>query len=76
MTLSDLIDKAGGPKAIAEASQAHAHKMTFRGVQQWRRRGIPATHYDLVAKLSGVDVATIHRIDRKFRDDFLAVSAA
>lgn len=45
--MSDLIDKLGGPTAIAEALQC-----TPNAVSNWRTRGIPWKQRPAIAKLA------------------------
>ena len=68
MDVNDLIDKAGGPKAIAQASR-RPRKLSVFAVQKWRKRGIPDGHWDLIMSLTGVPLEVVYRANRSFRAD-------
>lgn len=68
-SIDDLIRKAGGPKAISEASAKTSCPIGDAAVHKWRHRNmIPAEHWDLIAELAGVSVVTIHKISRAARE--------
>lgn len=67
-SLDDLIRKAGGSKAISTASERTLFPIGEAAVHKWRYRGIPDTHWDLIAGLASVSVATIHKINRAARE--------
>lgn len=74
-SIDDLIRKAGGPKAISEASARTACPIGDAAVHKWRHRGlIPAEHWDLIAELTGVSVVTIHNINSAARRERRAVA--
>lgn len=50
-TISDIIDLAGGPAAIAKAS-ASGKTVTIWGVHRWRRNGIRDVHWPMLIELS------------------------
>ena len=67
-SIDDLIRKAGGPRAIATASERTSFPIGDAAVHKWRVRGIPDTHWDLIAQLARVSVVTIHKINRSARE--------
>jgi len=66
--VDDLIRKAGGPRAIAQASLRTSFPIGDAAVHKWRVRGIPDTHWDLISDLAKVSVVTIHKINRAARE--------
>lgn len=68
MTIPELIKSAGGPKAIAQASRKHKHRVTYYAVQKWAVRGIPDEHWGLVMELAGVSLEEIYKANRDFKD--------
>ena len=50
-TISDIIELAGGPAAIAKAS-ASGKAVTIWGVHRWRRNGIRDVHWPMLIELS------------------------
>lgn len=68
-TVREIIRKAGGPKAIAEASEDTAYPVGIYAVHKWRRRGIPDEHWELLKRLTGVPVATIYKVNLAMKSD-------
>ena len=48
--ISQIIQDAGGPRKIEEAS---AGKLTADAVRKWRRFGIPDRHWPILIELAG-----------------------
>lgn len=64
-TIRDLIDRAGGPKAIATASRKSRSRVSFYAPQKWALRGaIPPEHWDLIMELAGVSLEVVYEAHR------------
>lgn len=68
-SVREIIQKAGGPKAIAEASEDTDYPVGVYAVHKWRRRGIPDEHWELLRRLTGVPVATIYKVNLALKSD-------
>ena len=67
MTIADILDKAGGAGAVAEALAAGDDPSlvrTYWAVVKWRKIGVPRSHYDIIAQLAKVSVAEVHAANR------------
>lgn len=52
-TVRDIIKAAGGPAAIAEASEATDGRVSIEAVYKWPTIGIPDRHWPLIMPLAG-----------------------
>lgn len=67
-SIRDLILKAGGATAIAEASRRDPDgQITPWAVEKWKSRGIPDEHWDLLMDLAGVTPADLYAINKAVR---------
>jgi len=59
MTLEQIIERAGGAKAVAEATQGTRRPVSHWAVYKWTSAGVPAHHLALLARLARVSVGRI-----------------
>lgn len=60
LTIAEIIDRAGGPKAIADASRLTADPFSKDAVYKWGKGGIPDRHWPIIIALTRLDVAAIY----------------
>lgn len=65
-TVADLIRDAGGPDAIAAASQRTRKPVTAEAVHKWRRFGVPDAHWGIFVE-AGIQVEAIYRANERLR---------
>lgn len=64
LSVTDIIDRAGGPARVSERLACTDLARTYAAVRKWTFRGIPRTHYDIVAELASVTIGDIHAANR------------
>ncbi|MGV1870909.1 carph-isopro domain-containing protein [Agrobacterium rosae] len=60
LTVSEIIGRAGGPRAIADASQQSREPFSKDAVYKWAKGGIPDRHWPIIIALTGLKVAQIY----------------
>jgi hypothetical protein len=60
-TIPQIIEAAGGPKGIADASNGDVNAWA---PYKWKTNGIPQKHFDLIARLANVSIEHIHRANQ------------
>ena len=56
----EIIKRAGGPEAVADATRSTSHVVKVDAVWKWYRNGIPSEHWPLLIKMSGVSLQEIY----------------
>lgn len=67
ITVTDIIRKCGGRRAISDASRDTDHPITYQGVARWDEIGIAEVHWDLVMQLSQVSVEEIYAANKRLK---------
>jgi hypothetical protein len=71
LDIRDLIEMAGGARAVAKASKATDCSVGFDAVYKWQHNGIPDDHWPLMMKLTDIPLDVIYaanqRVKRKKR---------
>lgn len=62
-----LIEDAGGPKKIADASLNTKKSITAKSVYDWPQIGIPDRHWPILIKLAGATVEELYEANRVAR---------
>lgn len=60
LTVAEIISRAGGPKAIADASRMTTDPFSKDAVYKWAKGGIPDRHWPIIIALTNLEVATIY----------------
>ena len=60
LTVAQVIEKAGGAKQIADASQRFGEPFSKDAVYKWLKSGIPDRHWAIIISLSGLSVEAIY----------------
>lgn len=68
LSVSDIIERAGGPSRVSERLAGSDLARTYAAVRKWTFKGIPRTHYDVVSDLAGVSIADIHAANRQLSE--------
>lgn len=68
LSVSDIIERAGGPVRIANAIADGELRRTVSAIRKWNLNGIPRTHYDIVAGMASVTVMDVHEANRALAD--------
>jgi hypothetical protein len=63
-TIPEVVERCGGPEAIAAASQG---RLTHWAVYKWAKNGIPEDRWDLVMELAKVSVEEIYAANQALR---------
>lgn len=67
ITVTAIIRKCGGRRAISDASRNTDHPITYQGVARWDEIGIAEVHWDLVMQLSQVTVEDIYTANKRLK---------
>ena len=67
MNVTDLIEQAGGPVVISDASRKTRKYVQRRVVLDWKRNGIPEWHLPLMSRLTGVSIEELREISDALR---------
>ena len=62
-----IIDDAGGPKKIAEATEGSKRKIMAKSVYDWPRIGIPELHWSIIIRLAKATTDELHRANEVAR---------
>ncbi|NSL23474.1 hypothetical protein G6M40_01885 [Agrobacterium tumefaciens] len=60
LTVAEIISKAGGPRAIADASRLSSESFSKDAVYKWVKGGIPDRHWPIIISLTGLEVSEIY----------------
>lgn len=60
LTIAEIIGRAGGPKAIADASRLTGDPFSKDAVYKWGKGGIPDRHWPIIIALTNLEVAAIY----------------
>ncbi|MCZ7470282.1 hypothetical protein M0412_10750 [Agrobacterium sp. O3.4] len=60
LTIAEIISRAGGPKAIADASRLTADPFSKDAVYKWAKGGIPDRHWPIIIALTNLEVSAIY----------------
>lgn len=60
LTIAEIISRAGGPKAIADASRVTADPFSKDAVYKWAKGGIPDRHWPIIIALTDLEVTAIY----------------
>ncbi|CUX09233.1 MULTISPECIES: carph-isopro domain-containing protein [Agrobacterium tumefaciens complex] len=60
LTIAEIISRAGGPKAIADASRLTADPFSKDAVYKWAKGGIPDRHWPIIIALTHLEVSAIY----------------
>lgn len=60
LTVSEIIGRAGGPRAISDASQRSKEPFSKDAVYKWVKGGIPDRHWPIIISLTGLKVSQIY----------------
>ncbi len=71
LTISEIISRAGGPKAIADASRLTADPFSKDAVYKWAKGGIPDRHWPIIIALTSLEVAAIYSANLAARGNVL-----
>ncbi|NSX92676.1 carph-isopro domain-containing protein [Agrobacterium tumefaciens] len=67
ITVSEIISKAGGPRAIADASLSTHEPFSKDAVYKWVKGGIPDRHWPIIISLTGLNVSEIYEANLAVR---------
>lgn len=65
--VKQIIEDAGGPKKIAEASLNTKKSITAKSVYDWPQIGIPVVHWPILIKLARATVEELYEASRAAR---------
>ncbi|MCJ2875601.1 hypothetical protein JUM41_15250 [Rhizobium pusense] len=74
LTIAEIISRAGGPKAIADASRVTSDAFSKDAVYKWVKGGIPDRHWPIIIALTDIDVATIYAANLAARGSAVTTS--
>ncbi|MBP2532586.1 carph-isopro domain-containing protein [Agrobacterium tumefaciens] len=60
LTIAEIISRAGGPKAIADASRLTSDPFSKDAVYKWAKGGIPDRHWPIIIALTNLEVSAIY----------------
>jgi len=60
VTITEIIERAGGPGAIARACVAAGAKLTKDAVYKWPHIGIPDRHWPIIIALTSCDPLSLY----------------
>jgi hypothetical protein len=63
-TVDDIIEQAGGARAIATASEKTDHPVGFDAVYKWPKSGIPQWHWPLLQALTKLKIQDFYEANR------------
>lgn len=73
MTIKEIIEKSGGPKAIGDAIAAARGKPSKPdAVYKWPAIGIPDRHWPIIISLSGVTAQELFEANLEARGEAVA----
>lgn len=64
-SIADIIELAGGERAIADATQNGPKPIDPPAVRRWVNRGIPDVHWSVLIRLAGVTIEELYAANRK-----------
>lgn len=74
LTVAEIIGRAGGPKAISDASQLSNDPFTKDAVYKWVKGGIPDRHWPIIIALTKLDVGSIYSANVVARENLFTRS--
>lgn len=74
LTIAEIISRAGGPKAIADASRVTSDAFSKDAVYKWVKGGIPDRHWPIIIALTDIDVAAIYAANLAARGNVVTTS--
>lgn len=64
LTISEIFERAGGVRAVSEASKCSTFPVGENAVHKWRYGGIPERHWEWLMPLAGVTVEELYQANR------------
>lgn len=62
-----IIEDAGGPRKIAEATKDTRWRIVPKSVYDWLRIGIPEKHWPVISKLTKTNPVELHEANKEVR---------
>lgn len=59
LSVADIVELAGGRRAVSTASRKTPHEVTYQAVLYWESHGIHPRHWPLLMQLTGLTVDEI-----------------
>lgn len=67
-TVKEIIEDAGGPKRIAEASKRTSTPIVAKSVYDWPQIGIPEKHWPIIIRLAKSSADELYKANLVVRD--------
>lgn len=74
LTVKQIVQKSGGPDAIAKAVTERGMKLSAWGVYKWPENGIPEKYWEIIAHLSGTAPHDIYKANVEARNKTAAIT--